>query len=452
MNANRLIPLLSFIIFFSVMNGTMFNVAIPAIAEQFQLLPSEVSWVVAGYIVFFAIGSVTYGKLADIYPVKDLITTGLILFNVGSLLGFLSQWYGMLIVARLIQATGAASIPALGMITATRYFPPESRGKVLGVIASTVAFASGVGPIVGGFITGAMHWRYLFLLSLISLVAISFLRKQLPDEERNKQAHFDKLGAVYLSLGVTGILLYFSQLSWPYLFLGVVFICLFILHIRRAKDPFINASLFLNRSYRNGLITGFLTVGTVFGMMFLIPIMLQEVNGLESAKIGLTMFPGAMSAAVFGTISGRLADRIGSVPIVKAGIGILMIGYLLLSTFAGSHQWVMAAILVICYLGFSGIQSSLANTVSHTLSREQIGVGMGMYNLVFFMSGAFGSTIVGKILDFSSAGSSWNPWAVSHQGAVYSNIFLLFLVIIVISFAVFFVTFSVQRRIVSEAK
>lgn len=129
------------------MNGTMFNVAVPSIAEQFQLLPSEVSWVIAGYIVFFAIGSVTYGKLADIYPVKDLITLGLILFNAGSLLGFLSQWYGMLIVARLIQAMGAAAIPALGMITATRYFPPQSRGKVLGMVASTVAFASGIGPI-----------------------------------------------------------------------------------------------------------------------------------------------------------------------------------------------------------------------------------------------------------------------------------------------------------------
>ncbi|MCK9907000.1 MFS transporter, partial [Frankia sp. Cpl3] len=91
------------------------------------------------------------------------------LFAVGSFTGFLAQNYGMLLAGRFIQSAGAASIPALAMIIPTRFFPAEQRGRVLGVIASTLAFASGIGPIVGGFITGTLHWRFLFLLSLATL-------------------------------------------------------------------------------------------------------------------------------------------------------------------------------------------------------------------------------------------------------------------------------------------
>ncbi|MDW7758014.1 MAG: MFS transporter, partial [Desulfuromonadales bacterium] len=143
----RLVPLLCFIVFFSVLNGTMFNVAVPDIAAEFNLSPGEVSWVITIYIVAFALAAVTYGKLADLFPVRNLITIGLLFFNVGALLGYVADWYPLLIGARFIQAVGGGSIPAMGMLVATRYFPPDMRGRVLGAVASTVAFASGVGPL-----------------------------------------------------------------------------------------------------------------------------------------------------------------------------------------------------------------------------------------------------------------------------------------------------------------
>jgi DHA2 family metal-tetracycline-proton antiporter-like MFS transporter len=160
------------IIFFSVLNGMMFNVVIPDIALEFDLLPSEVSWVMTGYILLFGLGSLFYGRLADQRSVRGLITLGLILLNAGSLVGFFSSSYPMLIVARLIQASGGGAIPALAMLVATKYMPPESRGKVLGIIASTVALAAGVGPILGGFVAAALNWRHLFLMTLVTILVI----------------------------------------------------------------------------------------------------------------------------------------------------------------------------------------------------------------------------------------------------------------------------------------
>jgi DHA2 family metal-tetracycline-proton antiporter-like MFS transporter len=440
LNASKVIPLLSFCIFFNVLNGTMFNVAIPSIAEEFQLLPSQVSWVVAGYIILFAIGSVTYGKLADSYPVKNLITIGLILFNLGSLIGFLSNWYPMLIAARLIQASGAAAVPALAMFIATRYFPANSRGRVLGVIASTVAFGSGIGPILGGFITGTFHWRFLFLFSLISFVAVFPFRKWLPAEKIKPASKFDITGALLLGGGISFLLLSLTQPNTWYFPSSIVLLATFIVHIRRVKNPLIQPDLFRIAAYRNGLITGFLAVGTVFGMMLMIPLMLHEVNGLDSKQIGYIMFPGAMSAALFGMVSGRMAGRVGSIPIVGAGLGLLLLGYFLLSTFVGWNSWVIGFILIICYTGFSSIQSSLANTVSNTLPAEQIGVGMGLYNLVFFISGAFGSSIVGKILDYSTMGFTLNPLSQG-TAVVYSNVFMMFIAVVLTSGIVYIYTF-----------
>ena len=240
----KLVIQLSTIIFLSVVNTTMFNVSLPDIVQQFHLLPSEASWVVSGYIICFAIASVTYGKLADAYAVKNLIVIGLIMFNVGSLIGFLSQWYPMLIAARLVQAVGAGAIPALAMLIATRYFPVDSKGRILGAIASTVAFGGGIGPILGGFITGTLHWRYLFVFSIASLLTIPSLRRHLPDQAR-RQGRFDATGALLLAGAVSSILLFITLTVWWLALSGIALLFWFLAHINRKENPFLSPSLFL---------------------------------------------------------------------------------------------------------------------------------------------------------------------------------------------------------------
>lgn len=143
----KLVLLLAILLTFTVINGTMFNVTIPDIAETFGLLPSQVSWVMTGYILVYAIGSVMYGKLADMVPLKTLLTVGILLFSLGSVLGFLSPNYGTLLAARILQALGGAAIPALGFIIPSRYFDTD-RGKVFGIISSTVPLLQGLVPLL----------------------------------------------------------------------------------------------------------------------------------------------------------------------------------------------------------------------------------------------------------------------------------------------------------------
>ena len=435
----RLIVFLATIVFFSVLNTTMFNVSLPDIAEQFRLLPSRVSWVVSGYVIIFAISSVTYGRLADTYSIKTLVTIGLILFNAGSIIGFLSEWYPMLIAARIVQASGSGAIPALGMIIATGYFPVSEKGRVLGVLASTVAVGAGVGPILGGFLTGTFHWRYLFIISTITLFTIPAFQRYLPGQTRRK-GRFDTPGALLMVTAIGSLLLFITTTMWWILPVGVILMAWFLVHIRHTESPFVSPSLFGNEVYRNMIIMAFLALSTVFGLLFMTPLMLRDLNALETGNIGLVMFPGAMIGAIAGTVGGRIVDRRGSAPVVYTAMTLLMSGFLLLSTFAGLRPWVISLNLIPCYMGFSLFQASIAHKVSSTLPRDQLGVGMGVYNLFFFMSGAFSAAFIGKLLDISRYHAPINPLTAAVSAGPYSNLFLLLGAVLLCAAWLFYMT------------
>ncbi|MBW1785349.1 MAG: MFS transporter [Deltaproteobacteria bacterium] len=441
----KLVFLLASIVFFSVLNGSMFNVSIPDIAQQFALLPSQVSWVISGYVIVFAVGSVTYGRLADAYPIKNLILIGLVLFNVGSLIGFLSNRYPMLIVGRVVQALGSGAIPALGMLITTRYFPVAIRGRVLGTIASTVAFGAGIGPILGGFITATFHWRYLFLLSLVTLLTLPSFRRHLPDH-REGTGGFDILGALLVLCLVGSLLLFITLAVWWLLPTCLILTLVFAMHIHRTDTPFLSPSLFKNRAYRSMIVVAFLSLSTVFGMLFMTPLMLRGLNGLGAGNIGMVMFPGAMIAAVAGTIGGRFVDRKGAVPVIYTGMTALMIGHFHLSVFAGLSPWVVALNLILCYIGFTLLQSSFAHMVSSTLPADQMGAGMGMYNLFFFMAGALSTACTGKMLDISEGQSPLNPLAIVASSGPYSNLYLLLAAVVFLALFFFFAVFRKSAR------
>jgi DHA2 family metal-tetracycline-proton antiporter-like MFS transporter len=432
---------LSFIIFFSVLNGTTFQIAVPDISAEFGLLPSGVSWVMTAYILVFAIGALIYGKLANLYKVRNLITFGLILMSTGSIVGLLSSSYLMLIAARVLQAGGGAAIPALALIVVTRYIQSGRRGRVLGVIASTVVMAAGLGPILGGFISGTFQWRYLFLLSMMTLCAIPYLRKYLPHDDSTYDTVFDTAGALLIAGGTSCLLIFVTQGVVWFLPAGIILMAWFVHHILKTDDPFITPDIFLNHAFRNTVLTTFLAIGTVFGMMFMVPIMLREVNGLTSNHIGLAMFPGALSAVIVGIPGGRLLDRKGSGFVVYLGTGLLTSGFLLLSVFAGQHPLIISFTLIVSYAGFALLQSALPHAVSQEVSREESGTGMGIYNLLFFISGAFSTAFIGRLLDIRSAGFCINPLNTCLQGWIYSNIFIMLSSIVAAATALFYYTF-----------
>lgn len=427
----KLVPWIIYLIFFAVLNETVFNVSTPMIAKQFALTPSGVSWMMTIFMVFFGIGSVIYGRLADIFSLRALILVGILVYSAGSVMGFALQFsYPLVIASRAVQGIGGSAIPALVFVFAARYFPPEERGRIFGFLTSTVSFAIGLGPVLGGFVSGQLHWSYLFLAPLFMLVSIPFFNRELPREPR-REGRVDVLGAALVALTVGAMIVYLNFSSWYYLAAFIVLLALFILRIRTAADPFIKPSLFRNARFRSGVIVGFCLFCIVIGILFLIPLMLNDVHGLTTSQIGLILFPGAISSVIFGPIAGTLSDRKGNSFVVAIGLGLLVLSIVLMSLLLSVSALVVAAALLFTYVGFSLFQTAMINAVSQTLSEQETGIGMGLFNLVGIISGAVGTALVGKILT-----GRWLDFPILSIGAVakgysYSNLMIGFAVVVI---------------------
>ncbi len=444
-NTKQLVFWLTYLVFFAVLNETVFNVSIPKIAEQFQLNASTVSWVMTIFMVFFGIGSVIYGKLADMYSLRRLIEFGTWFYCAASVLGFLCQNnYWLVVVARGLQAMGASAIPALIFVVVARYVPEEGRGKVFGFITSIVSVSIGVGPVIGGFVSGNLNWAMLFLIPLLTLIALPKLRRYIP-EEQSKPGHIDAVGAVLVSLTV-GLLVLYLNLMMPVLLAGfVVSAIAMTLWMVKAANPFIDAKVFSNRKFRNGIFVGMTMFSAVLGSFFLIPLMLTEVYGMDTQHIGLLLFPGAISAVFMGPKAGAMADKKGNAYVASIGVLLLAGSLVMLSTMLAISSWVVMVAMLGNYVGFTMFQTAMINSVSQTLEAEQSGIGMGIFNLISIVSGALGTTLVGRILDGHWLDTGLLLFSANAHGFVYSDITAVLALVVLASGWVFYFTFAAKK-------
>ncbi|WP_042199493.1 MFS transporter [Paenibacillus camerounensis] len=440
-NGERLMRILVFTLIISVMNGTMFNVVLPVISKQFLLSPSQVSWMVSGYLIVYAIGTVTFGKLTDKYSLKNLLTFGLIFLAAGSLVGIVSTEYWMMIVARLLQAVGASVIPALAMIIPIRYFSPEKRGRALGTSAIGIALGSAIGPIIAGFVSTVWSWQVLFAIPLLALFTLPFYRKYL-DDEKGSDSKMDFIGGVLLAGTVAVLLLGLTNGGAWYAVIGFVLLVLFVLRIRYAAHPFIDPVVFQNKAYTSGLAIAFVLTAISFSTPFITPQLLSQLNGLSPAVIGLIMLPAALITAYMGRKGGRLADEKGNSFLLTAAAALLIFGFICLSTVAGMLPVFVAVSLIFTVLGQSFMQIALSNTISRTLSKEQVGIGMGLFSMLNFIAGAVSTAAIGKILDLGTTTIRFNPIPRNDAAFVYSNIFLALALLVAIMASLYFVPFG----------
>ncbi|MEJ8546890.1 MFS transporter [Brevibacillus borstelensis] len=443
-----LLGVLVFTLIISVMNATMFNVVLPAISKQFQLSPSQVSWIITGYMIVYAIGSVTYGKLTDRYSLKNLLTFGLLVFAIGSVVGLVAIQYWMVIVGRIVQAAGASVIPAIAMIVPVRYFSPERRGRALGTVAIGFALGSALGPIIAGVVSSTWNWRVLFVISLLSLLTLPMYRKYL-DDEKGVASKMDFIGGSLLAGTVAILLLALTNGNIWIGVAGTISFIFFLLRIRYASAPFINPAIFRNKPFSFGLIITFVMIGISFAIPFITPQLLSSVNHLSPVFIGMVMLPSALVAAFLGRRGGKVADEKGNPFLVYTAAALLIIGFICLSSVVGMSPVFIAIFLIFGVLGQSYMQIAMSNTVSRTLSKEHIGVGMGLFSMITFISSAASTAAIGKVLDFGTSTVRLNPIPQDRATFVYSNIFLVLAILVVVMAAFYYVQFG---RVAKMAK
>ncbi|MDF2679002.1 MAG: antiporter [Brevibacillus sp.] len=422
-NGQKLILILMFTMTISSMSAMMFNLALPSIRDQFDLTLAQTSWVSSLYMVIYAIGTVIYGKLADSVRLKSLLTFGLLLFAGGSLVGLFSQTFWMVLAGRSLQAMGAAAIPAAAGLIPVRYMSPERRGSAIGTAMVGLALGGVLGPVISAFILNFAHWRWLFSIPLFGLILLPFYRTYLGDEP-STPAKVDWMGGGLLSATVVLLVLSLTNHSVWMLVAGICAMGVLIKWIRKVDDPFIQPRLFRNKSYTFGILMMLLISGSVVSLSFLSPLLLTHVQHLSPVWVGLVMVPAAITQAFFGRKAGKLVDRRGSAYVFTIASGLLLISFVLLSTFIGTSPLFISAFLIFGNVGQMCLAIAMSNTISSTLPKEQVGIGIGILQMTNFIMFAVASAVYSSLLDLGTI-TKFNVANGYGDGIMYSNIFLV---------------------------
>ncbi len=328
------------------------NVSLPDIANDFHKLPASANWVNTAFMLTFSIGTALYGKLSDQLGIKKLLLFGIMVNGFGSIIGFVGHsFFPVLILARFIQGAGAAAFPALVMVAVVRYIPKENRGKAFGLIGSLVAMGEGVGPAIGGMIAHYIHWSYLLLIPTATVITVPFLMKLLEKEERIS-GRFDMTGIILMSAGIVFFLLFTTSYRLSFLIISTLAFLIFVRHIRKTQDPFVDPALGKNVLFMMGVLCGGLIFGTAAGFVSMVPYMMKDVHHLSTAAIGSgIMFPGTMSVIIFGYIGGLLVDRKGSLYVLTSGVVLMSSSFLIAAFFIDAAPWLMTVIIVFVFGG-----------------------------------------------------------------------------------------------------
>lgn len=373
--ANFLIPFMS----------SAVNIALPAIGAEFSADAILLSWVPTSFLLAAAMFTVPFGRISDIYGMKKVFSAGVALFTVASLLSAVAPSVLLLIVFRVLQGIGGAMIFVTGLAIITSVYPPDQRGKAIGMNIATIYLALSLGPVIGGVMTQYLGWRSLFYaMAPLGVIILAITGRMLHGEWAEcKGERFDLKGSIWYGIVLVMVIVGFSILpNLPGIALVVIGIFGFAGFLRfefRVESPVLNVKLFQNTTFALSSLAALINYSATFAVVFLLSLYLQYIKGLDPQSAGLILVAQPIVMAIFAPIAGRLSDRVRPQKLASLGMALSTIGLLIFAfiTAETGIAWIMGG-LVVLGLGFGLFSSPNTSAIMGSVEKRFYGAASAM--------------------------------------------------------------------------
>lgn len=393
----------------AALDSTIVSTALPTIVSDLGGL-EHLGWVVTGYLLAQTIVTPVYGKLGDLYGRKIVLQSAIVVFLVGSVLCGLSRTMTQLIVFRAVQGIGGGGLNVTTQAVVGDVVPPRERGRYQGIFGAVFGLASIAGPLLGGYFTTHLSWRWIFYVNLpLGVVALGVLAATLPAQLRRVRRAIDYTGAALLAVVLGGLTLVAdlggTAFAWSSpVVIGLVVatvgaLAAFVVAERRAAEPILPLPLFRQRtvvvSTTAGLIVGF----ALFGSVTYFPLFLQVVKGVSPTASGMQMLPMMAGMLTTSIVSGQLISRTGRYKIFPVvGTAVMTTGLFLLSRLSATSTTTTASILVLLLgIGLGMVMQVLVIAVQNAVDYRDLGVATSAATLFRLIGGSLGTAVLGAI-------------------------------------------------------
>lgn len=396
----------------AILASTVVSTSLPKIIADLGGTQSSYTWVVTSTLLATTVSTPLWGKFADLFNRKLLLQLSLVVFVVGSALAGLSTSSGMLIGFRVVQGLGAGGLTALSTVVMADIISPRERGRYMGYLGAVMAVGTLGGPLLGGFITDGIGWRWNFYVGVpIAAVAIIVLQKTLHlPALKSRSVSIDYLGAALIS-GVVSLLLIwvtlggqqFDWASWQTVVMvggSLLMGALLMVVELRAAEPILPLSLFRNRTVVLAIVASVAVGVAMFGTTVFLSQYMQLARGKTPTESGLLTMPLIIGVLLSSTIAGQLISRTGFWKryVVSGGV-LLVVGMALMGTVRYDTSWTALSIyMFIMGVGVGMVMQNLVLVVQNVLPIRQMGVGTAAVAFFRSLGGAVGVSAMGAIL------------------------------------------------------
>ncbi|HKG26580.1 MAG TPA: MDR family MFS transporter [Thermomicrobiales bacterium] len=397
-------------LFMDLLDTTIVNVALPTLGTEFHVTrTTTLEWVLIGYLLSLAIWIPASGWLGDRFGTKKIFILALVAFTVGSALCGEAWSIGSLIAFRIIQGIGGGMLTPVGTAMLFRAFPPEERAKASSVLAIPVAIAPTIGPIIGGLLVDQASWRWIFRVNIpIGILGVILAVLYLREHTEPDAGRFDLPGFVLTGLGLPLVLYALSVAphdGWTSTKVlatglgGLALLAVMVVVELRVEQPMLALRLLADRMFRSANIVYFMTAAGLIGVLFLLPLFLQQLRGLSATESGLTTFTQALGVIAIARFASRIYPEVGPRRMLFAGMLITTIGTsLFLWVDLETSLWWIRGLMFFRGVGFGLTIIPLQAAAFSTIKSHDTGRASAIFNTNRQVASSVGVAILATVL------------------------------------------------------